>query len=272
VITPLLRRIAAAALVAAAAAPTAAPSPPVRPAVSLSATPAHLTLLGRIPETLILHNDGAARIRVVARVASFSLDLAGNATIGPPRPAARSAATWLSVRPRRFVLAPDHEALVRVVARPPRVASAGDHHALVLLSTFAPGHAPVSVRTRLGVLALVRVPGRVVRRLTIGRVRFIRGGTGRVAVSVFNRGNVAERLARGQVTIALLRAGRTVAILRSLPRDLLPYTQGVVTAPLGRSLRGPFTAVVRVAGQPDWTAGPAAPKLRGSSRTMRLRL
>src|SRR5439155_7672658 len=139
----LLPRAAAAALVAAPASPAAAPSGAGRPFVSLSATPAHLTLLGRAPQTLVVHNDGAAAVQVVAGAASFSFDAYGNAAIAPSPDPARSARAWLIVRPRHLVLAPGAAGKLRISARPPRRASTGDHHALVLLSTLVPGQARV---------------------------------------------------------------------------------------------------------------------------------
>jgi hypothetical protein len=271
VIGSLLPPVAAAALAAAAAAPGASLSPG-RPLVSLSATPARLTLLGGIPATLVVHNDGAARVRVVAQTSSFVFDQYGNADVAPRREPPRSGRRWLSIRPRQLVLAPGQEGLVRVVARAPHGASPGDHHALVLLSSVLPGRSRVSVRTRLGVLTFVRVPGRVLRHVAIARVRVVRGRGRRVLVTLVNRGNVTERLARGQVTITLRRPGRAATVLRTLPRDLLAGTTGLVAASVPRSLRGAVAVVVRIAGQPGWTAGPASPALRPSSRTVRLRL
>ena len=272
-ILSLLLRTAAAALVAAAAASAGTPSGTARPVISLSATPAHLTLLGRIPETVLVHNDGSTRIQVTARAASFAFDVYGNAAIAPRSEPPRSAHAWLVVRPRRLVLAPGGEGTLRVVARAPRHASVGDHHALVLLSALAPGHARVTIRTRIGVLVLVRVPGRIVRRVAIGRVRVARARRGRsIVVGAVNRGNIAERLLPGQVTVTLRRAGHVVAVARALPRDLLPHTRGVLVVPLKAPLRGIFTAVVRIAAQPGWTAGTTAPRLRSASRRFLLRL
>ena len=270
-IPSLLPRAAAAALLAAVAAPAAA-SESGRPVVSLSATPAHLTLFGRAPQTLVVHNDGAARVQVVVSAASFSFDVYGNAAIAPSADPPRSARKWLVVRPRRLLLAPGSAGKLRIVARPPRRAGAGDHHALVLLSALAPGQARVSVRTRLGVLVLVRVPGRIVRRVTLGRVSVSRVRRRRfVVVSVLNRGNVAERLLPGQLTVSLRRAGRLVGLARSLPRDLLPGTHGLIVAPLSGRLRGPVVAVVRLAAPPE---GPRRllPPLPATRRTLRLRL
>jgi hypothetical protein len=271
VILSLLPPTAAAALVAAAAAAGTTAPRPARPVVSLSATPAHLTLLGGIPQTLLVHNDGAARMRVSARPASFAFDLYGNPSIGPSTTPARSAETWLAVQPRRLVLRPGQEGLLRIVARPPRRASPGDHHALVLLSASAPGRAPVAIRTRIGVLVLVRVRGRIVRRVTLGRVWLTRVRHRRfVAVRATNRGNVAERLLPGDVSVSFRRGGRVVAVAKGLAQDLLPHTSGAVLAPLAPALRGRFTAVIRIAAQPGWRAGASAPRLAGSSRRVRL--
>jgi hypothetical protein len=268
----LLPPTAAAALLAAAAAPAAAP-PPSRPTISLSATPAHLTLLGRIPQTLLVHNDGAARMQVNAQPASFAFDLYGNAAIAPRSAPPRSAHTWLVVRPRHVVLAPGQDAFLHVAARPPRGASPGDHHALVLLSTAAPRRARFAIRTRLGVLVLVRVPGRIVRRVVLGKIWLARvRGKRYVAVTAVNRGNVAERLPAGALLVTLRRARRVLASTRSLPRDLLPHTRGLLFATVRGRLRGRVTVLVRLAPQPGWTTGPSAPALRGAARTVRLRL
>src|SRR5262249_38898402 len=94
----------------------------------------------------------------------------------------------------------------------------------------------------------------------------------RIVVTTINRGNVAERLLPGQLTVALRRAGRVVAFARGLPRDLLPQTRGVAVAPPRTSPRGPFTAVVLVAAQPGSAAGPWAPALPSARLTLRLRL
>jgi len=273
-ILSLLPRTAAAALVAAAAAPAATPpGPAARPVASLSVTPAHVTLLGRSPQLLAVHNDGAVRVQVSVRPTSFDFDAYGNAEIAPERTPARSADTWLAVQPSGLVLAPGAERRLRVEARPPPRAAAGDHHALILLSANTPGARGITIRTRIGVLVLVRVPGRIVRQVALGRV-WVDGGARarRIVVTTINRGNIAERLLSGQLTVALRRAGRVVTLAHGLPRDLLPQTRGVAVVPLRASLRGPFTAVVRVAAQPGFAAGPWAPPLPSARLTLRLRL
>lgn len=269
----LLPSIAAVALVAAAAAPGAAPASPARPMISLSATPSHLTLVGREPQALVVRNEGATRVGVVAQRAAFAFDVTGNAVIAPRPAPRRSASTWLAIRPRRLVLAPGRSGVVRISARPAPHARPGDHHALVLLSALAPRHTPVSIRTRLGVLVFVRVPGHIARRLEIAGVRPASDrGRRRLLVSVVNHGDVAERLLPAQLTIALSRQGHVVALGRGQPRDLLPHTRGLFSVRLGRSLRGRFTAVVRIAALPGWTAGPRAPALPAARKTLSLRL
>lgn len=266
---------AAAAIVAAAAAfaPDATPSKPARPLISLSATPAHLTLVGRTPQKLVVHNDGSRRVQVIATRVSLAFDLYGNAKIAAGSRPARSARTWLTVRPRRIVLAPGKERTLRIAARLPRYAGPGDHHALVLLSARGLGRGHVSIRTRLGVLVFVRVRGRAVRRVAIGRVWAARAGTRRtIVVTTINRGNLVERLLSGEVTVALWRGERLVASLRGRPRDLLPRTRGLVLVPVSRSLRGGFTADVRIAAQPGHAAPPFSPPRAGARRAFTLRL
>src|SRR5437867_1255550 len=80
----------------------------------------------------------------------------------------RRARTWLTVRPRLRTIAPGATAPVRVSARTPRGAEPGDHHALVLLTTRPVRRGPVAIRTRVGVLVLVRVRGKIVRRIDLG--------------------------------------------------------------------------------------------------------
>src|SRR5205823_5377637 len=122
-----------------------------------------------------------------------------------------SAHAWLALSPKRLALAPGREGTLRVLARPPRGASPGDHQALVLLSASARRAGRVPINARIGVLVLVRVPGRIVRRVVVGRVWVTRRRLGRtIAVTAINRGNVAERLLPGEVSVTLRRGRRTV--------------------------------------------------------------
>ena len=232
-----------------------------------------MTLLAEVPQTLLVRNDGASSVRLLATRASFAFDLYGNAAIAPRRVPSRSAHTWLVVSPRRLALAPGRVGILQVRARLPHGARPGDHQALLLLSGIARGSARVAIKARIGVLVLVRVPGRIVRRVVVGHVWVARGRRGRtIAVTAVNRGNVAERLLPGQITVSLRRGRRVVEVIHGLARDLLPHSRGVVALRSRASLRGRFTAVVRIAEQPGWKAGPAAPRLPSAARTLRLRL
>jgi hypothetical protein len=142
-----------------------------------------------------------------------------------------------------------------------------------LLTAVMPQAALVSIRTRIGVLVLVRIPGHVVRRLALGRIwsatlrmrRFI-------AVKAINRGNIAERLQPGELTVTLRRGRRVIAIARGLARDLLPHTAGVVVVPLPKRIRGRVVAIAHVAAAPGARAAPATPPRRAISRAAAFRV
>jgi hypothetical protein len=258
---------AAVVLATAAAAPTRPPAG--GPFISLSATPAHMTLLGGVRQTLLVRNDGASSVRLLAARTAFAFDLYGNASVAPRQIPPRSAHAWLAVSPKHLTLAPGREGALRVVAHPPRGASPGDHQALVLLSASARGGARVAVRARIGVLVLVRVPGRIVRQVVVGRVWARHAHT--IAVTAVNRGNVAERLLPGQVTVSLRRGHRIVEVVRGTARDLLPRSRGILVMRCRTLLRRSVTAVVHIAAQPGWKVGQSAPALPSTRRTLRLR-
>jgi hypothetical protein len=133
-----------------------------------------------------------------------------------------------------------------VSSRLPARFEPGDHDALVLLTTHPRRSAGVAVRLRVGVVVIVRAPGRVVRRLVLRELRVRRArGARALEVVVANRGNVTERLARERVRIWLLRRGARTA-LAAEPRDLRPRTSGVVVARYG-ARRGWRTVRVEIA-------------------------
>ena len=101
---------------------------------------------------------------------------------------------------------------------------------------------------RLGIVVVLRVPGRVVHRLHLLRVRT----KGRlITVRLANRGNVAEELTGGRVVMTLWRRGKEVGHVAAPARELLPGTmaliefryrgpvRGAVSARLGRNPSGP---------------------------------
>jgi hypothetical protein len=101
---------------------------------------------------------------------------------------------------------------------------------------------------RLGVMVVVRAPGRLTRRLDLRRLHVRRVGNNRLLeLLVANRGNVTEVLARKRVTIILSRGQRIFARLQPLARQLLPRTKGLVQARYTGRVRGRVMAIVELA-------------------------
>jgi hypothetical protein len=212
----------------------------------LTASPAHVAIAGSGTATVHVTNPGTRALVVETARAGFSLDLRGRPRI-VARADARAAATWIAVRPVRFVLRAGRSRAVTVAARLPARVEPGDHDALVLLTTHPKRSAAVAVRLRVGVVVVVRAPGKVVRRLMLRRVE-VRRGHGRRALEIVvsNLGNVTESLARGRVRVSLVRR-RGRVMLRAEPRDLRPRTTGVVTARYGARIGGWATVHVEIA-------------------------
>ena len=187
---------------------------------------------------------------VDAERAGFSLDLRGQPRVA--RSAGRAATSWLAVRPARFVLGAGASRSLIISARlPPRV-EPGDHDALVLLTTRPRSGPGVAVRMRIGVVVVVRAPGRVVRRLALGGLRARPARGARVLeLWLANRGNVTETLTRGRVRVILTR-GPATAGLSAPARILRPRTSGIVELPYRGGLRGWVTARASIVtpGQP----------------------
>jgi hypothetical protein len=226
--------------------------------IGLSASPLRVTLRGASASTVIVRNPGRRTLRVDASRAGFTRSLRGRPQVRP----ARGAATWLRLRPRRFRLAPHAKTTVHVVAAPSRRAAPGDHPALALLTTRPLGLKHVRVRMRVGVMVVLRVRGRIVRRIDARGLSVRRHGTLRLLeLRLVNRGNVTERLAGDRLRLWLIRRGRKLATLRPTPRELLPHSSGIAVFPYRGRVRG--TVLVRVA---------LSPPLRGPRRSFHVRL
>jgi hypothetical protein len=228
--------------------PAAAGESTGRPRLALTATPARVALPGPGRASLRVVNPGLSPVVVDVARAGFSLDLRGRPKVAP-RWGPRAAASWITVRPRRFVLRPGAGRSLTVSARLPARVEPGDHDALVLLTTRPQRGAGVAVRMRIGVVVVVRAPGRVVRRLALGRLRVRREhGARTLELAIVNRGNVTETLGRGRLRVSL-RRGATHVTLRAAGRDLRPRTRGVVELPYRGPLRGWITARVELPGE-----------------------
>lgn len=235
------------------------------PPVVLSASPTQVTLVGSGRSAIQVVNAGRLAVHLKATISRYSIAADGRIEVGGR--ASRSAEKWLTVVPGALDLAPGGQAEVTVRSRVPTRATPGDAHALVLLTTDRVGGSGVGIRTRLGIGVLVRVPGQIRRRLVITGARVIGR---RLRIGLANRGNLNERLARGQVAVTLRRRGRAIARLRPKARNLLPRSRGYVRVRLPRKLRGRVAAFVRVRPAPPRLAGPDAPRARTVTRKFRL--
>lgn len=239
--------VLAAALVpgAAAAAVGGGDTDLARPPLGLTAAPAHVSLDGTGSASVRISNPGNGPVSVDLARAGFALDLRGAPKI-VAHGARRAATSWLTLRPARFVLLAGATRAVALSARVPAGAEPGDHDALVLVTTRPVRRAAVALRMRIGVVVVVRAPGRVVRRLTIGPLQAHRAHWPRVLeLTVVNRGNVTEMLSRGRLRL-VLRRGRRQATLFFEPRDLRPGTRGVAQIRYRGPLHGWVTARVRL--------------------------
>lgn len=116
----------------------------VASAATLAASPGRVRLEGASSRRIVVSDRGAV-VHVTATASRY------------PR-ATSSAARWLTVRPRRFVLRPRTPVALSVSARPPAHARPGSYDALVLLSAVLPRRHGVAVRLRLGLHVVVAVP------------------------------------------------------------------------------------------------------------------
>jgi hypothetical protein len=215
---------------------------------ALTASPTHLTVVGRARHAIRIANPGATVVVVDASPAGFTLGPRGRPHVLGGA-SARRVASWLRVRPNRIALMPGAVADLVLASAPSRAATPGDHAALVLLTTRAPPGVAVPVRLRVGITVVVRVPGRIVHRLALRSLRVV-AAAGRpvLRVIVANRGNVVEWLRRGRIEIELLAGRRRVAELRSWALEVLPGSTAIFELPYRGSARGRLTALVVLAG------------------------
>jgi hypothetical protein len=235
----------------------------LRPPVALTAAPARLVLAGSARASVRVTNAGTKPVVVVASRAGFALDLRGRPHIVASG-RARSAARWLTFRPDRFELRPRGSISLLVTSKVPRRAEPGDHDALALLTTRALTKAHVAVRLRMGVVVVVRTPGKVVRRLELRRLRVARRGRGRaLELVVANRGNITESMARARAVLSRARSGRRVATLFATSRELRPRTSGILEFRFRGRSRGRMTVRIVI---------PAESGRSHLQRTYRIRL
>ena len=225
--------------------------------IGLSASPLRVTLRGASASVITVRNPGRRALRVDVSRAGFVRSLRGRPRVEP----GREDATWLRLRPRRFRIPPGGKATLHVAARPPRHATPGDHLALALLTTRPLGVHRVRVRMRVGVIVVLHVRGRIVRRLEARSLSVRRGAAGRLLeLLLVNRGNVTERLGDDRLRLRLVRNGTVFATLRPRRRELLPRSAGIVEFAYRGSVRGDVVAHVEL-----------QPAVHGLRRSFRVR-
>ncbi len=220
-----------------------------RPPLGLAVTPARVALAGTGKASVRITNPGLGAVVVDVARAGFSLDLRGRphvvARAGPP------GCDNLAHRPAgAFRPAGRRYEWLTVASRLPRRVEPGDHDALVLLTTRPRRSAGVAVRMRIGVVVVVRAPGRVVRSVAIRGLRVRHAGRARTLELVLaNRGNVTETIDAARVRLVLVRKGARSSV-RAETRELRPRTNGVVQFRYRGRLAGWVTARVRLALEP----------------------
>jgi len=249
------RALAALVLVAAAA---SIPGAAAGRGIELSASPLRLTLRGASATVITVRNPGGRALRVDVSRAGFARSLSGRPRVQP----GRRAIAWLRVRPRRLRITAGAKATLRVVAAPGAGAAPGDHPAVVLLTTRPVGVHHVRLRLRVGVIVILHVRGRIVRRLDARSLTIRRAGSRRMLeLLLVNRGNVTERLGDDRLRLQLLRRGRVFATLRPRGRELLPRSVGIAKFAYRGRVRGDVLARVEV-----------RPVVHGTRRSFRVHL
>jgi hypothetical protein len=223
--------------VAAASIPGAA----ARSGIGLSASPLRLTLKGASAAAITVRNPGRRAVLVDVSRAGFARTLRGK-----PRVSAGGPVRWLRLRPQRIRIPAGAKGVLHVRAVPPSRAAAGDHPALVLLTTRPLGVRHVRVRLRVGVIVVLRVPGRIVQRLDARSLTVEHRGVERLLdLRLVNRGNVTEELGGSGLGLLLSRGGRVFATLRPRPGELLPHSAGIAVFAYRGPMRGPVDARIR---------------------------
>jgi hypothetical protein len=205
----------------------------------VSVAPQRVRLAPGATAVLTVRAPGHAGAAVAVSSAGYDLDAAG-------RPRVHDGAhTWLRAQPPRLLLGAHATATVRVTApRTPARAAPGDHPFVVLFAVSERARRGSRVLVRIGVVAVVRVPGIVRHRLVLAGARVLGGPRRRIRVVVLNRGNVEEWLGRGLVSATLTAGPRTVAVLRSAPRRVLAHGRAVFLLAVPRRAQSKLVARV----------------------------
>jgi hypothetical protein len=256
--------------IAAAAALAVVSSAGAGPMTTLAVNPTQLILVGVSKGAYTVRNPTGKPVSLKASIGDYTIKPNGRVVVNPKVPPKGSAKHWLTISPQSFKLQPHTNAVLDVNSHPGKHAGPGDHHALVLFTTAPTGKGKVLVRTRIGVTALVRVPGKIKRKLVIGRPSAVRKKH-QLRFALLNKGNINERLLKGAVKVALKKGRRVVQRLTAPARDILPRSRTGYGLPYRHRLKGKLTAVVTVRPLNGRAAGAFAPPLKPVKKTFRVR-
>jgi hypothetical protein len=240
-------------------------------AFTLSVTPTQLILVGSSRGYYVVRNPTKSPVTLNARVGNYTIKPNGRVVIDPKVSPKRSAKRWLTISPKHFTVKGDGKVNLKIRSHPGKRTGPGDHPALVLFVSAAHGKGNVLVRTRIGVGVLVRVKGKIKRRLVVSGLSSSRNKH-QLRLSIRNRGNINERLLRRKVKVTLKRGNRTVQTLWAPARQLLPQSRTVYPLAYRSGLKGEVTATVTVQPVNGAIAGELAPTLKTVKRTFHVRL
>jgi hypothetical protein len=190
----LLLAVLTAAGVALPGASARAADPPLVP-FSLTLAPTRLIVpaTGR-PSTQIitLTNNGASVVHVNALRYDFTQAPDGDIQFIPAR--ALSAASWLTVTPTAFVIAPGHRQQILVRIAIPSDPDPGEHQVgLVFSVPSGKTDNNIAVNRGVGTQLLISVPGPVVHRVALTGLtapRFVDGRSAQLTATIHNSGTV----------------------------------------------------------------------------------
>jgi hypothetical protein len=256
--------------IAAAVALTTATSAGAGSAFTLSVTPTQLILIGSSKGTFTVRNPSKSSIPLTAAVGNYIIKPNGRVVVDPKLPPKRSAKRWLTISPKHFTVKGNGTFELKVRSHPGRKAGPGDHHALVLFTSKPSAKGKVLVRTRIGVGVLVRVKGKIKRRLAIASLSALRSKH-KLRLVIANRGNINERLLKKKVGLTLIQGKRTVQKLWAPPRQVLPHSRTVYSLTYRSGLKGQLKVIVTVRPVNGAPAGAFAPPLKPVTRTFRIR-
>jgi hypothetical protein len=204
-------------------------------ALAFSVSPVRLTVRAGARAAIAVRAPGSSAAVVDAAVASYALDLRGRPRVGAPHGA------WLRLPKTRVALRGGVGA-IPLAAAAPRGAAPGDHPVGLVLTLGSRARSGTVALLRVVVAVVVRVPGRLRRRLAVLRLGLAPGRPRVLRLVLGNRGDVDEQLGPRILVVRLRRGGKVAAVLRPLRRRLLAHTRGFFEWRLPAALHGRVTA------------------------------